>query len=67
MKAYASPDTAQFADAVAAQIFGEGWHAHEAGRSVETNPWPEESISASSEWDDGWYAAAAAKATRYGG
>lgn len=46
--------------------FDAGWRAHECGRALDTNPYPEDSHYAD-EWDDGWYAASAARSTRYGG
>lgn len=46
--------------------FDAGWRAHGVGRSLESNPYPEQSRLAD-EWDDGWYAASAAASTRYGG
>lgn len=48
------------------RIFNDGWRAHDAGKALVDNPHPEMS-HAYNEWEDGYYAAQAAKATRYGG
>lgn len=59
--AYTTPTTRNVIEA-----FDAGWKAHTAEATLAANPHPDGTALAF-EWEDGWFAAAAAKATRYGG
>lgn len=54
-----------FSSDALASAFGKGMRAYEADKALIDNPYPETSLLGN-EWEDGWYAAQAAQATRYG-
>lgn len=56
---YREPSDAQV------QAFGEGMRAFEQDRALVDNPYPETSILGN-EWEDGYYAASAVRATAVG-